>query len=182
MYDHPRLFDSEANQLPVWQLDRLGGRPRVGGREEARARADGVAAKSVRGELSTLILSPPSDKYSQIGLTVTRSLGDVYMHSFGVSPEPEVHVRDLLELAPLDPGGTAEAVLVVASDGVWDLWAHEDVARALWACDSRTFAAFCERTRAEGVERFGEASDNLTLIAARVTVAPDLVASSRRGA
>lgn len=129
------------------------------------------------------MLSPPSERFSQIGLTVTRSLGDVYMHSFGVSPEPEVHVLDLHEPArgsaasasrgrAAPPGSAAESevAIVLGTDGMWDLWTHEHVADALWACDGRAFDAFCEATRAEGERKFGEASDNITTVVIRVAL------------
>jgi hypothetical protein len=191
VYDLPSLFDSEDQQRPVWAVDRDSGRVRLSAREEARACAMGVACKSVRGELSTLVLSPPSERFSSIGLTVTRSLGDVFMHGFGVTPVPEVHALDLVQpirrfgsedgLSGAGAGGralanggrsagAAEVTIVVGTDGMWDLWTHEHIADTLWACDERAFDDFCEATRAEGERKFGEASDNFTLVVVRIAL------------
>mmetsp|Transcript_48598 Transcript_48598/g.113778 ORF Transcript_48598/g.113778 Transcript_48598/m.113778 type:complete len:843 (+) Transcript_48598:105-2633(+) len=170
VYDVPSLFDGDDQQRPVWALDRPTNRARVSVRAESRARQQGVACKSVRGELSTLVLSPPSERFSQIGLTVTRSLGDVYMHSFGVSAIPEVHVFDLLEDA--SDRSADEVSIVVATDGMWDLWTHEHVADSMWACDARAFERFCEDTRAEGERKFGNASDNFSVVLLRVPLLP----------
>lgn len=83
---------------------------------------------------------------------MTRSIGDFYMHNFGISWKPEVISIDLAEVrpcsAPLPPPETpawrwlacsldtgraqvtselSNLTLVICSDGVWDLWDHEEV-------------------------------------------------------
>ena len=62
--------------------------------------------------------------------------------------------------------GWASCALLVASDGVWDLWRYEQVAELLVPKAARALlsvaGAFCELTRAQGEEYFGESADNLT--------------------
>ena len=64
--------------------------------------------------------------------------------------------------------------LLLASDGVWDLWTFDEVAGQLKELSTsasaggsgaslRDFAQrLCEQTRSKGEEYFGEAADNLT--------------------
>ena len=128
-------------------------------------------------------------------MTMTRSLGDFYSHRFGgtdqaartidppaalpsptlalgscrvwtVSCVPEVTTLELSSLAA--SRGWRGARLLLASDGVWDLWEldalAEQVAKGggageeLGALSSR----LREETRAMGEEYFGERADNLT--------------------
>jgi serine/threonine protein phosphatase PrpC len=112
------------------------------------------------------------------GIAMTRSLGDFYAHSFGVSSEPEIVTINLHTLAA--DNGWADAALLLASDGIWDLWEYKDVAEAILKAEEPTagdtkgaaamgdprlasrLGAFCERTRAMGESYFGECADNLT--------------------
>ena len=93
--------------------------------------------------------------------------------------EPQVHTIDLIELRSR---GLSEPRLVIASDGLWDLWTFEEVAaqlrssarRGAPACGATVgpagddcplcalVAELCEVTRAKGEDYFGEAADNLT--------------------
>ena len=56
-------------------------------------------------------------------IAVTRSLGDFYAIQFGLGSIPDITVREL-DLS-------TDFFLVVASDGVWDVWAYKDFARML---------------------------------------------------
>jgi len=114
------------------------------------------------------------------GIAMTRSLGDFYAHAFGVTAEPEIVTLNLHTLAA--DNGWADAALLLASDGIWDLWEYDDVAEALLGSGQPTadgiegaaagatgdprlasmLGAFCERTRAMGESYFGECADNLT--------------------
>ena len=109
-----------------------------------------------------------------------RSLGDFYAHHHGVSCEPELR---MLDLRALHARGLARPRLVLASDGLWDLWTLEEVAEQLRSggggpdapargaevgpvgehCPLRPLVAeLCEATRAKGEDYFGEGADNLT--------------------
>lgn len=105
-------------------------------------------------------------------ITMTRSLGDFFAHEYGVTYEPEINV---LQLPSLKQRGLRSPYLLLASDGVWDLWNFDEVCEALVPAapsattkpseqaDMETRAAnFFEATRAKGADYFGESADNLT--------------------
>lgn len=170
VYDTPHLFDDEASEHHIWRHDGsdVAAPASIDLSSRARAQADGVAPKSVRGDLSALVLSQPSTEFSTIGLTVTRSLGDVYMQAFGVTWEPEVHVLDL----GADAGPGSHALIVAATDGVWDLWQIDEVAHRLWSADSPSFTAFCDATLREARRKFADDGDDATIVAASITNPP----------
>ena len=108
---------------------------------------------------------------------MTRSLGDFYAHYHGVTHEPETRV---LTFASLRDRGVPRPRLLLASDGVWDLWTFDEVASKLWDHESQAesqpgggdgglrlqqFATrLCDETRAKGEDYFGEGADNLTAV------------------
>ena len=105
-------------------------------------------------------------------MTMTRSLGDFHAHTVGVLAEPEVRLIPQLE-AMLSEQQWEHSALFLASDGVWDLWRGDEVADKLLptsgspspatpSANVAAAAAFCEATRAQGEEYFGEGADNLT--------------------
>jgi len=161
---------------------------------EAEKKADdhGCAVKNCRGELMTVVIIPESEielpsavvkegptraVVDEQNIAMTRSLGDFYAHHHGVTWEPELRVlesADLLELPFHRPH------LLLASDGVWDLWAFNDVAAALLPTDEaiideESIAAFCEATRAQGADYFDESADNLTGILVDLSYLIDLL-------
>jgi hypothetical protein len=110
--------------------------------------------KNVRKEWASLVSTPTTAKF-QDALAFTRSLGDLHLHTYGVTHLPEVH---RVELAPIfqslnlytsatsSAGGASPSIapatltpfeqianaticVVVATDGVWDNWIYEDVGR-----------------------------------------------------
>jgi serine/threonine protein phosphatase PrpC len=118
---------------------------------------------------------------------MTRSLGDFYMHTLGVTPRPEVISIDLAAFAVAggtrrvqQPTGSRAAprratlrhlTLILASDGIWDLYENEDVFRQIVqppiARSQSTSAAraFLEHTcRERGADLFGSGADNMTAI------------------
>ena len=144
--------------------------------EEALALAHelGTPVKNVRGELPALLHTPMGDpdhaEMEPQSLAVTRALGDFYMHTFGVTWMPEVVSIDLgVKAAEL-----SALTLVLASDGVWDLWegpeAFRMVARAPKGWGTKPNAsppttqahAFFKACVAKGEECFGNLADNLT--------------------
>ena len=63
------------------------------------AEVHGTPAKNKRGDLPTILLSPEEKGFDPQSLAMTRSIGDLYMQSFGVTWEPEVISTDLHRLA-----------------------------------------------------------------------------------
>ncbi|KAL4451664.1 hypothetical protein ABPG75_007326 [Micractinium tetrahymenae] len=53
------------------------------------------------------------------GLAMSRSLGDLYAHEVGVSPEPVLNTYTL---------GERDLFLILATDGLWDIMANEEAA------------------------------------------------------
>ena len=95
---------------------------------------------------------------------MTRPLGDFYAHEYGVTAAPEVRTIPLAQVRLSHPA------LLLASDGVWDIWDYDEVAAqlvpatGLGSLDAmrERAARFCEATRATGFKYFGERADNLT--------------------
>ena len=85
-----------------------------------------------------------------------------------VNSQPSRVLTCCLPVPQLATRGWQRYSLLLASDGVWDLYGFDEVASALlpsWAAmptDLAAAAEFCEATRAKGNEYFGEAADNLT--------------------
>ena len=130
----------------------------------------GTSYKNVRGELPTILLTPQADAdYSALELpltlAMTRSLGDFYMHTFGVTWRPEVRQ---VPLAPLC-AKLEHLTLIIASDGVWDSYEYEDVFSEILSPPTtagqslETAHNFLEtQCRLRGDELFGRAADNMT--------------------
>ena len=76
--------------------------------------------KNVRSEWASLVCTP-SHAAHQDALAFTRSLGDFHLQTYGVSHAPEV--RPPIDLAQACGG---PAVLIVATDGIWDNWKLQD--------------------------------------------------------
>jgi serine/threonine protein phosphatase PrpC len=99
-------------------------------------------------------------------ITMSRSLGDFYAHRHGVICEPEVRA---LPIASIAQRGWKDTLMLLASDGVWDLWGFDEVSTELVSPTNGNTVAmkqradkFFEATRAKGNEYFGESADNLT--------------------
>eukprot|EP00316_Scyphosphaera_apsteinii_P000643 CAMPEP_0119312380 /NCGR_PEP_ID=MMETSP1333-20130426/26209_1 /TAXON_ID=418940 /ORGANISM="Scyphosphaera apsteinii, Strain RCC1455" /LENGTH=555 /DNA_ID=CAMNT_0007316991 /DNA_START=1 /DNA_END=1668 /DNA_ORIENTATION=+ len=123
-------------------------------------------------------------KIDEQTIAMTRSLGDSYAHHFGLSHEPEV--RELLLTDLLHHREWRACMLMLASDGVWDLWKFDEVGDRLlppvscryngvnndaqpacvsWTAPTMLESAvrqFCEYNRAKGEDFFGETADNFT--------------------
>ena len=63
----------------------------------AWAQVHDTPAKNVRGDLPTVILTPDDDETEMHSLAMTRSIGDYFMQTFGVTWRPEVISVDLHE-------------------------------------------------------------------------------------
>ena len=81
---------------------------------------------------------------------------------------PEIGVLELKALCV--ERGWARVALLVASDGVWDMWQYDEVVDALLPTTADgpepeplvLGGAFAEATRARSAEYFEESADNLT--------------------
>ncbi len=169
VYDHPDMFDDQPNNLvPVFARTAPHGTWELSDANLKRAEELGCGIKTERGDRACVLMTPESGRFSQMMLGVTRSLGDFYHQTFGVTFEPEVVLRDVAQVCAEAPG----ALLVVASDGVWDHWSFESAMEALVSPAASTGGApltdrprvmdFFEETRCRGEEAFGDHADNLT--------------------
>jgi serine/threonine protein phosphatase PrpC len=165
IYDVPDLIDDgKAPQI----FKKVGGGHDLDVRSRRLAEVHGACAKNARGDLPAILLTPETDAvYGDMepqSLAMTRSIGDFYMQTFGVSWKPEVISVDLA-----DVGVTLDHLtLVLASDGIWDLWEYEEVFQGI-ACPPRNGVqgvddaqAFLESCVTRGTEMFDETADNMT--------------------
>jgi hypothetical protein len=74
----------------------------------------GYIKKSVTGEIAAYIFNP-----SGLGLGTTRTIGDLHMRDCGVISEPD---KETLQLET-----NTYSVLVLASDGMWDIYTRTEV-------------------------------------------------------
>jgi serine/threonine protein phosphatase PrpC len=215
-YDVPDALEDEgAHSLAIFRRSITG---RGGGRrfelnDAAKEYAEelGAAPKNVAGELPTILLTATTDTMFPrlelpLTLAMTRSIGDFYLHTCGVTWRPQVVQIDLAHIvrrgldgcglpsntATIDverAGGGGEAAgggdsadnpalsgsqpldhltLILASDGVWDLYEKHDVFRQIvcppTAAGQPSAAAhdFFAASVELGAEIFGSSSDNMT--------------------
>ncbi|CAK4073162.1 unnamed protein product [Aphanomyces euteiches] len=117
--------------------------------------------KNVRHEWATVVSAPPDAKHAD-SLAFTRSLGDFHLHAHGLSCEPDVTE------STIEPG----MCLVVASDGVWDVWQYEQVAAFFtgssqdveMALDSARICEFMRMNHAKAQALFNGQADNMTAV------------------
>ena len=117
----------------------------------------------------------PNPNLDPQSLAMTRSIGDLYMQSFGVTWEPEVIAIDLQE----ECTELEHLTLVIASDGLWDLYETEEVFDGVvdpsapdGVQSTRRAAAFFEHSLGQGDELFGEHTDNITQVVIYLNPAP----------
>jgi serine/threonine protein phosphatase PrpC len=122
--------------------------------------------KNVREEFASL-LTAPHDARFPVSLSMTRALGDYFMQSYGISHLPEVQCVDLEQFS----SNTQPIHLLVASDGLWDCWKYEDIAKKMLEIGtsidsgSQSFAKRIIRENDIIAKRlFGNNSDNATAI------------------
>jgi serine/threonine protein phosphatase PrpC len=100
--------------------------------------------KNVRHEYASMVMTPTSARFRfSDSLAFTRSLGDFHLHAYGLTFEPDIMEVDLATAfhrhlgqkyihenddSTSSPSVSSETVLVLASDGVWDVWQYHDVA------------------------------------------------------
>lgn len=190
VYDSPSANRSECPL--VFRLDEHGA-PHV--------LDNGTYYKNVRKEWASLVATPSTAEF-QDALAFTRSLGDLHLHTYGVTHEPEVQCFSLDSLwtdlncsnqlgselqaggvggDDIDPRVAASCFcIVLATDGVWDNWAYEDVTRFVMhsSCISavqkaadgaqRVAQSFMQRNAVYARRNFGSQADNATGIIAYI--------------
>ncbi len=133
--------------------------------------------KNVRQEPASYITTPNDSTYPD-SLAFTRSIGDLYLGTFGLSHKPEissVNFDTLFDAIGTDLSKTI--CIILATDGVWDNWTYHDVGLFLMhhTCiktiedspDSGTHEvtnAFMDRNDLYAKRNFGRSADNATAI------------------
>jgi len=165
VYDVPGLID-EGKAPDIFKKGPGGWEVSTGAKRKAEVH--GAMAKNARGDLPAILLTPDEDPtYGEIepqSLAMTRSIGDFYMQTFGVTWKPEVLSVDLSEVgSKLD-----HLTLILASDGVWDLWEYEDVFQSI-SCppapkgqELEVAHTFFQKSVERGAEMFDDTADNMT--------------------
>lgn len=152
------------------------------------ALADGTMPKNSRGELPAILLTPkldatfPKMELPQ-SLAMTRSIGDLYMQTYGVTWRPEVSSIDLASRAESLDGLT----LILASDGIWDLWTNREVFPLILrppegaaTSPAAVVQSFYELSLERGTEFFGSSADNMTGIVVYLSPAATSARTARR--
>jgi serine/threonine protein phosphatase PrpC len=121
----------------------------------------GLKPTNVRYDPGTYVSFNDPDHGDFVRLAMTRSLGDFYAHPHGVTAEPATNVVELAD-------DVQDASVVVASDGVWDVWQYEAFAAYIAQLKSSN-ALSAERVMAKSMEQayasFGRnAYDDSTLV------------------
>mmetsp|Transcript_62706 Transcript_62706/g.167750 ORF Transcript_62706/g.167750 Transcript_62706/m.167750 type:complete len:468 (+) Transcript_62706:1-1404(+) len=97
----------------------------------------------------------------QLGLAVSRAVGDLELHKVGISHKPGVF-RERLE-APEDGSADSDddtGVLVMCSDGVWDMIAGEEVAAEVFEAGRENASLAAEAIAEKARERWLATSDS----------------------
>lgn len=131
---------------------------------EERARIEQAGAKVVElGKPPQTVARVYTSKQTWPSINMTRSLGDLHAHTQGLSPVAEVNALDQL----WDPT-QEEAVLIIASDGVWEVMTNEEVVEYVVApCpDSDPSVVVAQEALSRWRKRFGPDgySDDISLV------------------
>jgi len=86
----------------------------------------GLRPTNVRYDPGVYAVTPVGVGEDTTCIAMTRSLGDLYAHQFGMTEEPSVTFEDL----DLDQ----DYIITVGSDGIWDCWKFSDFADFLNGC------------------------------------------------
>lgn len=117
---------------------------------------------TVRNDPATYLINPKTGEH----LAVTRALGDFDMKPYGVSAEPSILTAT--------PSAQSIRVIVMATDGLWDVMQYADVRsivrrRDLIGNAEEAADALMSRALERGETIFGTDADNTTLIVIYVT-------------
>lgn len=109
--DCPRVFDDNGIKDPEYVKDPWG---------------MGLRPTNVRYDPGVYAVTPACVGEDTTCIAMTRSLGDLYAHQFGMTQIPSITFEDL-DLYE-------DYVIAVGSDGVWDCWKWADFADFLNGC------------------------------------------------
>ncbi|EQC37099.1 hypothetical protein SDRG_05326 [Saprolegnia diclina VS20] len=137
---------------------------------EIASAGEGSYYKNVRQEWASLCCTPGKAKYHE-SLAFTRSLGDFYMHHYGITHEPDIFEVALDKLDHGDHPPTFS--LLLASDGIWDSWQYGEAAAfvvdALGTGNAEAAAtSLLSRNKQIARDVFGSQVDNMTAIVASI--------------
>jgi serine/threonine protein phosphatase PrpC len=110
--------------------------------------------KNVRREWATVV-STQGGPFSET-LSMTRSLGDFYLHTLGLSHKPDVF--------EYNPKG--RFAVLIATDGVWDNFCFEEIGDLIdfEKTDGANMSALIQENSVRATRNFGESRDNATAI------------------
>jgi len=110
-HECPRVFDANGVKNPQYVKDPWG---------------MGLRPTNVRYDPGVYAVTPKGIGEDTTCIAMTRSIGDLYAHQFGMTNLPSITFEELdLE---------QEYVIAVGSDGVWDCWKWADFADFLNGC------------------------------------------------
>jgi serine/threonine protein phosphatase PrpC len=110
-HECPRVFDANGVKNPQYVKDPWG---------------MGLRPTNVRYDPGVYAVTPKGIGEDTTCIAMTRSIGDLYAHQFGMTKLPSITFEELdLE---------EEYVIAVGSDGVWDCWKWADFADFLNGC------------------------------------------------
>jgi len=110
-HECPRVFDKNGVKDPKYVKDPWG---------------MGLRPTNVRYDPGVYAVTPKGVGEDTTCIAMTRSIGDLYAHQFGMTPLPSVTFQEL--------DREEEFVIAVGSDGVWDCWKWADFADFLNGC------------------------------------------------
>lgn len=108
-YECPRVFRPDGTKDPKFVKNPWG---------------NGLKPTNVRYEPGVYAVTPRLDKYTSnkrndvTCIAMTRSLGDLYAHQFGLTWRPDVDITSLKK--------DKAYMIAPGSDGIWDCWKYED--------------------------------------------------------
>ncbi|EQC40250.1 hypothetical protein SDRG_02896 [Saprolegnia diclina VS20] len=132
--------------------------------------AGGRYYKNVRNEWASMVAAPIDAAFADC-LAFTRSLGDFHLHAHGLSWQPDVLDISLFD----DPTSSSELAIVLATDGVWDVWQYDELAQFVLSTKNESDAspevdakARARRLLQENLAKahtiFGDQADNMTAV------------------
>lgn len=110
-HECPPVFDEQGNKDPDYVKDPWG---------------MGLRPTNVRYDPGVYAVTPQGVGSDTTCIAMTRSLGDLYAHQFGMTHLPSLTFQDLDQ--------NEEYLVSVGSDGVWDCWKFQDFADFLHGC------------------------------------------------
>lgn len=133
--------------------------------------------KNVKNDPAIYVTSPADAKFKE-SVASTRTMGDFFLNTYGVSAKPQIMTFDLAQCLEQ----TDTACLVIASDGVWDTWINDHVQKFVMdpSClraitndlelgAQKVADAFIKRTVYYGQKYFKGNADNASAVVAYFT-------------